>query len=98
METITKEDVIKMAKEVAKEVIEAVREDRITFHEPASVRRGVQESMSEEITASMWYQLRAKNAAEHGDHKTANIYTHIAQEETHHYEQFNKRLIELSGG
>jgi len=98
METPTKEDIIRMSHEIAKEVIDAVRADRLIYHEPASVRDGIQESMSEEVNASMWYQLRAKNAAENGDHKSANLYLHIAGQENHHYDELNKRLIELSGG
>ncbi|MDP2730340.1 MAG: hypothetical protein Q8O55_07650 [Dehalococcoidales bacterium] len=96
MESPTKEDVVRIAKEIAKEVIKVVREEHLKFHEPASIEQGLQESMSEELTASAWYQLRAKSAAEHGDHKTANLYNHIASEEARHYKEFNKRLTEVA--
>jgi len=91
---LSKDEIAQIAKEVARQVIS----DTQVYRDPVSVSDGIRQTMGEELTASMWYQLRAKNASEHGDHKTADLYNHIAREENQHYEQLNKRLLILTGG
>lgn len=88
---LSKEEIVQIAKEVAGRVIE----ERMVYHAPETVSQGLQESMGEELTASMWYQLRARHAQGHGDGETARLYNHIAAEENRHLEEFNKRLIEV---
>jgi rubrerythrin len=94
---LSKEDIAEIAKVTAQAVIKAVREDKPIYHVPTSVQEGLEDSMEEELTASMWYQLRARHAAEHGFHDTAKLYNHIASEESLHYEELSKRLIEMPG-
>lgn len=96
MDDTLREEILKIAREVAREVIDAVREDRTLYQPPKTIAHGLQQSMGEELTASVYYQMRAKDAAKRGDHKTANLYNHIAAEENRHYEQYNKRLIEIT--
>lgn len=93
---LSREEIALIAKETAQEVVKTVREDRLTYHEPETVQQGLQEGLGEELVASMWYQLRAGHARCHGDEETAKLYEHIAAEENHHYEEFNKRLIKIS--
>ncbi|MDP2729116.1 MAG: hypothetical protein Q8O55_01380 [Dehalococcoidales bacterium] len=93
---LSKEEIVQIAKATAQEVINALHEDRLTYHEPETVRQGLQESLGEELTASMWYQLRARHARGRGDGETVKLYEHVAIEESRHYEEFNKRLIEVS--
>jgi len=93
---LSREEVAEIAKITAQAIIKTVREDRLTYHTPETVSQGLQESMGEELTASMWYQLRARDAQGKGDNETARLYKHIAAEENTHLDEFNKRLIEIS--
>lgn len=87
---LTKEEIREIALQVAAEVIEK----HLTYHDPKTVEQGLQQSFGEEMTASMWYQFRARHARGHGDEKTARLYEQIAAEENHHLEEFNRRLNE----
>ena len=94
--SLSREEIDQIAKATAQEVVKTIREDRLTYREPKTVQQGIQESLGEELTASMWYQLRAKHARGHVDEETAKLYEHIAAEENQHYEEFSKRLNDIS--
>ena len=88
---LSKEEIAQIAKATALEVIAA----RATFHKPATIVEGIQDSMGEEVIAYQFYQLRAKHARKLGDEVTAGMYEHIASEEFRHYEELSKRQVDL---
>ena len=55
----------------------------------------VRQSMGEELTASSAYHVRAIQAEQSGDGKTANLFKHIADEEDGHYNEFKKHLADI---
>ncbi len=94
---LTREEIDQIAQKVAEDVSITIRRYSVSYEAPKSVQEGLAQSMGEELTASMWYQLRARDARERGDHKTADLYSHIAIEENDHYVQFNRRRDEILG-
>jgi rubrerythrin len=97
---LSHEDIERIAKKVAEEVAITVGRDSRSYEAPKSVEEGLAQSMGEELTASMFYQLRARDARENGDITTAELYRHIAEEENQHFEEFNRRrnqLLDQSG-
>jgi rubrerythrin len=51
--------------------------------------------MGEELQASMWYQLRARNARISGKTEIAELYSEIARDENQHYEEMTAALKKL---
>lgn len=93
---LNREEIDQIAKATAEEITITIRRYTQTYEEPKTVKSGLAQSMGEELTASMWYQLRAAHAKKNGDSKTADLFYHIADEETRHYIQFSQRREELS--
>jgi rubrerythrin len=93
---ISREEIDQIATAVATQVLKSIKVYASEYHPPENIQQGLQHSMGEELTASMWYQLRAKDAEARGDIKTAFLYRHIADEENVHYIEFNKRLTEIT--
>lgn len=58
----------------------------------------LRQSMGEELTAASAYMARAVQALDERDVETAELYSHIANEEETHYKEFHKRLEQLGGG
>ena len=94
---LTRDDLKKIAAEIATEIVKAQHRYPLTYQQPETVGKGLRESMSEELTAANWFRERAQNAAAGGDSVTAELYEHIAGEEDEHYRQFNDRLGEIRG-
>jgi len=94
---LTREEIDQIAQKVAEEVTITIRRYTQSYEAPKSIQAGLAQSMGEELTASMWYQLRARDAKEKGDNITADLYNHIAIEENDHYVEFNRRREDLIG-
>jgi rubrerythrin len=92
---LSREEIDQIAKAIAEELTITIRRYSQSYEEPKSVKEGLAQSMGEELTASMWYQLRARKAQDEGDTKTAELYRHIAEEENQHYNEFSRRRNEL---
>lgn len=70
---------------------------KVGEHNPATsgeVNPDLAHSVDEERDAIVNYHARAATAAESGDRATSELYKHVAGEEHHHLEEFQKRLIE----
>lgn len=52
----------------------------------------IRQSMGEELAASSAYHIRAIQAIQSGDDKTAKLFNHIADEEDGHFREFKARL------
>jgi rubrerythrin len=92
---LTREEISEIAGQVADDLVVYINQSRTQFREPKTVEAGLKESMSEELTASMWYQLRARNARGFDDVETAQLYEELAREENGHYEELSRRLSAL---
>lgn len=93
---LSREEIEKISKASADEILEQLSKAKFYFREPPSVQQGLRDSMGEELTAAQWYRERAKHARKQNDDKTATLYDHIADEESHHYWEFNSRLASIS--
>jgi rubrerythrin len=94
---LSREEIDQIAQKVAEEVTITIRRYAQSYEAPKSIQEGLAQSMGEELTASMWYQLRARDAKDKGDSKTAELYYHIAEEENLHYIELNRRREEILG-
>lgn len=74
---LSREEIKQIADSIAEELVITIRRYSQTYQEPKTIKMGLAESMGEELTASMWYQLRANKAKQGGDSKTADLYYHI---------------------
>jgi rubrerythrin len=94
---LTREEVDQISQQIADNIAITIRRYSKSYEAPKSIQSGLAESMGEELTASMWYQLRARDAKDKGDSKTAELYYHIAEEENLHYIELNRRREEILG-
>jgi rubrerythrin len=92
---LTRDEISEIAGQIADDLVVYINQSRTQFREPKTVEAGLKESMSEELTASMWYQLRARNARGYDDVETAKLYEELARDENQHYEELGQRLNTL---
>lgn len=78
-----------IAKRVADDII-------AKYRPPKSIEAGLVESMGEEHAAMDYYYRRAEDARDKGDKAIATVYDTIAEEEGHHYREFEERLKKRS--
>ena len=86
---LTREEIDQIAEKVAQEVAITIRRYSQSYEAPKSIQEGLAQSMGEELTASMWYQLRARDAKEKGEVLKKDIEEKISQTK----EKFEKKDI-----
>lgn len=62
-----------------------------------TIKTDLERSMSEETLAAQVYRQRAEAAKSAGDHRTEELYLHIAPEEDSHYGLLSQRVNEIIG-
>lgn len=93
---LSEREIAEIAEASANELINNLHRYSLTYQDPKTVAKGLEQSMGEELTAANWYRQRAKQALSKQDKTTADLYEEIAKDEDEHYALFNNRLSALS--